>query len=296
MLGAMTALDVLAVGEVMVDVRVPSDALQAGHVLGRVAMRPGGSSATAAAWAAASGATASVVGRIGSDFAGFALREALETRGVEPLLVEDNEAPTGVVLLLGDAIVAERGANARLRAEDLPEPIGSPAVLVSGYLLLHEDTEPTARAALARASGPWIAVDAASARLVERFGPDRFLTATTAATVLLLNEAEARALTGRTGAEAAHALADEYRIVCVKQGGTGAVAIVDGRLEGAGVAEPQPSSAEVTGAGDAFAGALLAELVRGRDAASALAAACAAGAAALRRPDGWPAPRRPSGA
>jgi sugar/nucleoside kinase (ribokinase family) len=289
MLGAMTAPDVLTVGEVMVDVRVPPDALRAGHVVGRVVMRPGGSSATAAAWAAASGAKAAVAGRIGSDFAGSALREALEARAVEPLLVEDEEAPTGVVLLLGDDVVAERGANARLRPEDLPATIGSPAVLVSGYLLLHEDTEPAARAALAQTRGPWIAVDAASAQLVERFGPKRFFAATEAATVLFVNEAEGRALTGRDGVDAAQALADEYRIVCLKQGAAGALAVVDGRLEQAGVAEPQPSSLDVTGAGDAFAGALLAELVRGGDAASALAAACAAGAVALGRRDGWPA-------
>jgi ribokinase len=289
MLGAMAAPDVLTVGDVMVDVRVPPDALRAGHVVGRVLMRPGGSSATAAAWAAAAGATAAVVGRVGADFAGAALRLALEERAVEPLFVVDPEMPTGVVLVLGESVVAERGANARLGPADLPEEFGSPAVLVSGYLLLHEDTESTGQAALARAGGPWVAVDAASARLLERYGRERFLAATEAATVLLLNEDEAVALTGGGGENAARGLAGDYRIVCVKQGAAGVVAVVDGRLERAGVPERRPSSAEVTGAGDTFAGTLLAELVGGSDSARALAAACAAGAAALQAPDGWPA-------
>jgi sugar/nucleoside kinase (ribokinase family) len=288
MLGAMAGPDVLAVGDVMVDVRVPADALHAGHVLGRVQMRPGGSSATAAVWAAAGGASAAVVARIGADFAGGALRLALSERGVEALLAEDREAPTGVVLLLGEEVVAERGANARLAPEDLPAEIGSPALLVSGYLLLHEDTEATGRAALARARGPWLAVDAASARLLARYGRARFLAATEAATVLLLNEDEALALTGKEGEAAALALADAYRIICVKQGPSGAVAVIDGGFVRAGVPDRLPSPGEVTGAGDAFAGTLLARLVTGSDPERALGDACAAGAAALGTRDGWP--------
>jgi sugar/nucleoside kinase (ribokinase family) len=209
--------------------------------------------------------------------------------------VEDDETPTGVVLLLGEEVVAERGANARLAPEDLPGDLGSPALLVSGYLLLHEDTEATGRAALARARGPWLAVDAASARLLARYGRARFLAATEAATVLLLNADEALALTGKEGEAAALALADANRIVCVKQGAGGAVAAVDGGLVRAGVPERRPPQGDVTGAGDAFAGTLLARLVAGADPEQALADACAAGALALDASDGWPAVS-PSGA
>jgi sugar/nucleoside kinase (ribokinase family) len=260
-----------------------------------VRMRPGGSSATAAVWAAATGASAAVVARVGADFAGEALRLALGERGVAALVTEDPEAPTGAVLLLGEEVVAERGANARLAPDDLPAEIGSPALLVSGYLLLPEDTEATGRAALARARGPWLAVDAASARLLARYGRARFLAATEAATVLLLNEDEALALTGNEGDAAALALADAYRIVCVKRGAGGAVAAVDGGLVRAGVDKRRPSPGEVTGAGDAFAGTLLARLVAGADPERAVADACAAGAAALDAPDGWP-PARATGA
>jgi sugar/nucleoside kinase (ribokinase family) len=295
MLGAMAAPDVLTVGDVMVDVRVPADALRTGHVVGRVQMRPGGSSANAAVWAAATGASAAVVARVGADFAGNALRLALGERGVDALLTEDREAPTGAVLLLGEEVVAERGANARLAPDHLPAEIGSPALLVSGYLLLQEDTEAAGHAALARARGPWIAVDAGSARLLARYGRARFFAATEAATVLLVNEGEALALTGSEGEAAALALADAYRIVCVKQGAGGAVAAVDGGLVRAGVGERRPSPGEVTGAGDALAGTLLARLVAGADPERALADACTAAAAALDAPDGWP-PARASGA
>ncbi len=48
----------------------------------RAAVRPGGSAAIAAAWAAQAGADATVVGNIGDDFAGHALRSALEAQGL----------------------------------------------------------------------------------------------------------------------------------------------------------------------------------------------------------------------
>jgi sugar/nucleoside kinase (ribokinase family) len=201
----------------------------------------------------------------------------------------DPEAPTGVVLLLGERVVAERGANARLAARDLPERIASPAVLVSGYALLHEETEPAATGALTRAPGPWIAVDAASARLLERYGAERFFAATRAATVFFANEPETRVLTGRDGVEAAKALAEEYRLVCIKRGADGALASADGRLEEICVGNAVPSSGDgVTGAGDAFAGTLLAALVQGDSLGRSLERACEAGAASLQSPDGWP--------
>lgn len=288
MLGAMEGPDVLTVGDVMVDVRVPADALPAGHVVGRLRVRPGGSAANAAAWAAAAGATSAVVGRIGDDVAGAAIRLALEGRRVDALLAVDPKLPTGIVLVLGESVVAERGANARLTPADVPADLAAPAVLVSGYTLLHEDTCAAGQAALERAAGPWIAIDAASAGLVAHVGRTRFLALTEGATALLLNDDEAAALTGERGESAARALAGSYRLVCVKQGERGAVAVHEGRLERVGVPDARAVAVEVTGAGDAFAGALLAELARGRSAADALGAACKAGTQALGAPDGWP--------
>lgn len=288
MLAAMAAPDVLAVGDVMVDVSVAGDALAGGHVAGKVRIRPGGSAANAAAWAAHAGASVAVVGRVGADFAGGALRQALVERGIEPLLVEDGEAPTGTVLALGTTVVAERGATARLAPGDLPVDIASPAVLVSGYALLHEDTEAAALAAFERAPGPWVAVDAASARLLERYGRDRFLEATAPATLLLLNDDEALALVGSTGSAAARALAERYRLACVKQGSGGAVVAVEGRVERRAAERVAAPGRDATGAGDAFAGVLLAALTRGAGPLEALERACAAGAASVAADAAWP--------
>jgi sugar/nucleoside kinase (ribokinase family) len=286
MLDRMASPDVLAIGDVMVDARVPSEAAAGGHVVGRVRLHPGGSAANAAAWAARAGARAGVVGRVGDDFAGRALHRELEARGIEALLAVDAELPTGCVLMLGERLVAERGANARLCPSDVPSPLEAEAVLVSGYVLLHDDSEAAALTALERARGPWIAVDAASTRLLERYGRERFLDMTGPATVLLLNADEAFALTGEEPEAAARALAGLYRLVCVKRGAAGVVASFDGTLRR--MDAPPIPLVDDSGAGDAFAGALLATLARGPSVEVALEAACGAGAAAAASRSPWP--------
>jgi sugar/nucleoside kinase (ribokinase family) len=279
--------DFIAVGDVMIDVSVEGDALEhGGHVTGKVRIEPGGSAANAAAWAGAGGASAAVVGRVGDDVAGAVLRTALEKRGIAALLAADAEAPTGAVLTLGETIVAERGANARFVPADVPAALEAGAVLVSGYALLHPDTEAAALAALERAQAPWIAVDAASARLLDRYGRERFFAATSAATALLLNEDEAYALTDEEPEGAARALGDLYHLVCVKRGADGAVGVLGGEL----FAVPAPEIAVVdpAGAGDAFGGALLAALVQERTFDEALAKAVRAGSAAAASASAWP--------
>jgi sugar/nucleoside kinase (ribokinase family) len=279
--------DFIAVGDVMIDVSVESDALASGgHVSGKVAITAGGSAANAAAWARAGGASAAVVGRVGDDMAGKGLRTALEERGVEALFAADETSPTGAVLTLGSTIVAERGASARFGPDDVPRELEAGAVLVSGYVLLHEDTEAAALAALDRAQAPWIAVDAASARLLDRYGRERFFAATSPATALLLNEDEAFALTDEEPAGAARALGDLYRLVCVKRGADGAVGILDGEL--VTVPAPEIAVADPAGAGDAFAGALLAALSQDRRFDAALEEAVRAGSAAAASATSWP--------
>src|SRR3990172_7879439 len=136
-------MDVVTVGDVMVDVRVEADALEeGGDVHGRVMIRPGGSASNAAVWAAQAGARTRVHGRIGSDLAGALLREELIARGVEPALVMDPSADTGTMLVVHEpgerSMVADRGAGGHLQPQDLPELIEASAVLVSGYTLLFE--------------------------------------------------------------------------------------------------------------------------------------------------------------
>jgi sugar/nucleoside kinase (ribokinase family) len=276
--------DLVAVGDVMLDLEI--ERLVPGQrVHAPIRMRPGGSAANAALWARSEGASAAVVGRIGNDAQGSLIQGALAERGVIARLAVDPEAPTGTVMIvdLGSSptVVADRGANANFAAADVPDPLVGGAVLVSGYALLHGDSEAAARAALSKAQASWLAVDAASAPLLERYGAEAFLTAAEAATVLLANEEEGRVLTGRDGRGAVEALAGGFRLVCVKLGLRGAVASLDGEIREAGPATVEPG--DRLGAGDAFAAGLLVSLLRGASLAEALAAGCELGARSIHR-------------
>ena len=261
-----------------------------------VSVAPGGSAANAAVWATACGADATVIGRIGDDPAGRMVLEELRTRGVAAELSVDPAAPTGAVVVGGFATgadsdhgpaLADRGANARFSADDVPAAIEADAVLVSGYLLLHRDASAGARAAIERARAAWIAVDAASAALVEARGRERFFELTAGASVLLANDEEARVLAGAEPKEAVRALGRRYRLACVKQGAAGAVGCLDGRTERASA--PAVEGVGALGAGDAFAAALLVALAGGAGLADALAEACRCGALAVASPAAWPA-------
>lgn len=284
-------MDLLCIGDVMLDVRVDAGALvRGGDVHGRVVVQPGGTSANAAVWAAWDGATARVHGGVGVDLGGRLLAEALRDRGVKMQLTPYADATTGTMLVVHEpgerSMAADRGANARFRADELPGMLVSGAVLVSGYLLLHEDTHPVGLAALARSVSPFVAVDAASWPLVESFGVDRFFMVTEKATVLLANEREAETLTGTAGESAAKLLGERFPIACVKLGVEGAVAVVDGAVHRV-PAEPI-DEADPTGAGDAFDGVFLAALARGSDVDDALGRACHAGALAAASLHAWP--------
>ena len=283
--------DLTVVGDVMADVSVASETLaRGGDVHGEVRIQPGGGGANAAVWAAHAGANVVLFGCVGDDLIGRTLFLALQERGVNPSLAIRADARTGVMLVVREggerSMVADRGANARLSAEDLPHRLGARAVLVSGYLLYDPRSESAAVAALARAEAEFVAIDVSSWPLLEAYGIERFHASARGANFLLANGREAEVLTGRPPVEAARALALRYERVFVKLGAEGAVLATNDRVFTASA--HHIDEVDATGAGDAFDGVLLAELVEGADAESALRAACEAGAKAASRPETWP--------
>jgi sugar/nucleoside kinase (ribokinase family) len=244
-----------AVGDVMVDVT----ALGVGHGA-RISITPGGSAVNAAIWATIAGADATVVGRVGDDLGGRALRTELQERGVGADFSVDFEVATGTFLVVDGEIRADRGANARFSPDDLPDPLEADVVLVSGYL-----PGPTVAAALERAKGAWVALAPA---FLDPLPPE--------AKAILVDDVEARRLTGSAPEAAARLLGERFRLACVTCGADGAVAVLDGRLE---TSRPEPvDNASPVGAGDAFAAGLLVALARGAGLRDALEAGCSLGA------------------
>jgi len=256
--------DLIAVGEVLVDISLGE--LEPGRVRhGPVRLRAGGTAVNAARATAADGRRAAVVGRVGDDAAGRLIRTELDGAGIEPLLAVDPERPTGTfaeALVAGErTVVADRGATDALAPADLPS-VDADAVLVSGYLLFHERTHEVARLAL-RAFGAQLAgATGGSSALVDR-------TRLAGVDVLVVNDEEACALSGRAGDAAALDLAGDVQVACVTLGAAGAVAACGTRVERV----PGISRQETLGAGDAFAARLLVALAGGRDLADALAGA-----------------------
>jgi sugar/nucleoside kinase (ribokinase family) len=275
----------------MLDVAVDAGELaRGGDVHGEVVVRAGGSATNAAVWAATEGARVRLHGKVGDDLAGRLVRQAAEDRGVEPELAVDPKARTGAVLVAREAwersMVADRGANARLSPDDLPDRLEGACVLVSGYLLFHPGSEAAAVAALGRARAEHVAVDAASWPLLREYGPGRFLDAAGPATMLLANGREAETLAGPELEQAATRLAERFRLVVVKLGAEGVVVATGDGVERIPVTPVQ--EVDPTGAGDAFDGVLLAALALGAPLRDAVERACRAGALAAGSASSWP--------
>nr|MDT0657009.1 PfkB family carbohydrate kinase [Micromonospora sp. DSM 115978] len=256
-----------------------------------VRLTGGGQAANTAAWLAWQGCPVTLVGAVGDDDAGRDRLAELTGHGVRCAVRRHPDRSTGTVIVLvhdGErTMITERGANLRLGADDLESALGgSPDaghLHLSGYPLLDPGSRPGGRYALAaaRERGLTTSVDAASAEPLRRVGAAAFLDWVRGVDLLLANADEAAVLTGLPDARsAARKLTDDVRRVVVKRGADGAIwAGPDGETTEAPAR--QVPVTDVTGAGDAFAAALLAAWVNGADPAEALDRAGAVGAVAV---------------
>ena len=254
--------------------------------------RGGGAGANVAAHLARLGVRVTLVGCIGDDAAGAGLTAELRAAGVDLALRTVPGAATGTIVSLVEpggqrSMLADRGANLALRPDDVPAPVPGGHLHLSGYTLLDDGPRTAGLAALtaAVAAGCTVSLDPASTGPLNRYGVDRWLADTAAATLLLPNADEARLLTGCSDvADAARTLAGRHRVVAVSLG-------ADGALWASGdVLVHRPAHpAEVvdtTGAGDAFAAGLLSAWLPSPDGdpAQILDAGLAEAAEVVRRP------------
>jgi ribokinase len=228
---------------------------------------PGGKGANQAVACARLGAATHMIGRVGDDVFGNALRDELQAAGVDVTSVATTPGPSGVAVIAVDAaaentIIVVPGANGKVGEEDLRR---LEAVVPTARVLLLQLEVPAeavvAAARIARTAGVTTILDPAPAQPLpqEIYG---------LVDVITPNESEAAALAGfpvrdeHDARRAAQLLLDRgARSVIVKMGGRGAYVHdgTHGRLLPAFKVVP----VDTVAAGDAFNGALAAALSEG---------------------------------
>jgi ribokinase len=265
---------IICVGDVMLDVGValPGPLALGSDTPAVITVGHGGSAANTAAWAASTGARVQFFGRVGADLPGREVETELLAQNVEACLARDPSAPTGTCIVMvgpdGErTMIPSAGANEHIDDTDLANAMFSAADLlhVSGYMLLRQRTRAAALEMMDRAvaAGAALSIDASSAQPLRQIGPEQFLSWLPAGCLLIANLDEAAVLSGMDDPERAAATlcADAPTGVVVKCGSDGAViAGADGCVR---VAARPVTVVDTTGAGDAFAGGLLAGLAAG---------------------------------
>ncbi|MEU6078302.1 ribokinase [Micromonospora sp. NPDC047074] len=242
-------------------------------------MVPGGKGANQAIAAARAGASCAFLGAIGSDSFGVTLRARITAAGVDTDQLRTTYGMSGVALVMvnadgENAILVSPGANASMAGLTEPEL----TVVREADVLLAQLEIPVATvteaAVAARAAGTRVVLNAAPAVPV----PAELLAATD---LLVVNETEAQALTGR-GRDEPSILLDLAPRAVLTLGAEGAWY---GDRDGTAVHVPavKVDVVDSTAAGDAFTAALAVAWGEGRDVVDAVRWAAAAGAACARR-------------
>ncbi|WP_027346373.1 carbohydrate kinase family protein [Hamadaea tsunoensis] len=284
-------MTVVCVGDIITDVVAALRAPLAADsdTPARIRVTGGGQAANTAAWLAAAGADAVLVGAVGDDQAGRDRITELTGLGVRVRAQVCPGVETGaIVILSGDGVrsmVTDRGANELLAEDEIAAGLsGGTRLHLSAYTLLGKTTPGLYALAQARTRGLAVSVDAASAQPLRELGAAEFFSRIRPCDLLFANREEAEVLAG-PGEPHHQALVLAAEIgggAVVKLGAAGAVwALPDGEL--VRQTAPETEAVDTTGAGDAFAAGLLAALDAGADPRAALKAAVDLGARAVTR-------------
>jgi sugar/nucleoside kinase (ribokinase family) len=245
----------------------------------------GSSSAICAAGLARLGAEVDLLGKVGEDYFGDLITEELRELGVGTRhVVRDPAVRTGITISLtyaqDRALVTYPGSIAALRLTDIQTSILKEYDHMHvGSYFLQKGLQPGLQDLfeLAHRSGLTTSLDTGWDP-EERWGGDKLLDLLALVDIFFPNEEEARAITGASDAKLAlRELGQRTRLVVVKQGAGGAMALHDGEI----VRSPgfKVNVADTTGAGDSFdAGFLFARIVQGQLLEDALRFANACGA------------------
>lgn len=291
-----TSLDILAIGNAIVDViAAADDAFLAQEGLTKGGMQlidagraeqlysrmgpgreiSGGSAANTLAGAAALGARCAFIGQVADDQLGAVFTHDMRAHGVRfDTPARPGEPPTGRVLILVTPC-GERTMNTLLGAshflpmESLDEALVRDASILylEGYLWDPEQPRAVMRRAIdvARAAGRTVAMTLSVNFIIELHRADlQGLIDQSLVDILFVNEEELLCLTQESDFETAlRSVAAQVPLLVVTRGPDGAMAISGGKRHEVR-AEPVDQVKDTTGAGDLFAAGYLAGHAQGR--------------------------------
>jgi sugar/nucleoside kinase (ribokinase family) len=240
--------DIIVVPEGQVRVNTDTNAL--------ITQTLGGSAGNMASWASAEGAEVTFIGCVGVNDKERVAKE-FESFGVHTEL-QTSSLPTGSVVVLVEgasrSMLTDRGANKELSLEDLTIDYLSDFsyVFLSGYTLFgRSEAEIKNFIFRVQDAGALLAIDPGSTGYIKDFGIEEFKAAINGVDILLPNEEEFELL----ATEGPH-------ITIVTKGSNGVDLYIEGIKTNSFESE-KVTAIDPTGAGDAFAGSLIANLANG---------------------------------
>ena len=246
---------ILVIGDVIEDlIVIPEETIRPNtDTKAQIQKSMGGQAANVAAWVSHNGGTVSFVGCVGSADL-VKLEQNLKSQGIQSQL-QSSTKPTGSLVVLVDgqsrSMLTDRGANQDLDLKKI-DPTGYGVVYVSGYSLLGRSFEQVSSFANAvKAAGALLAIDPGSYGFINDHGVESFRELISLADIAFPNQEEQDLLE----------LSGKVRLNVVTSGHLGAKAYKsDGEL--IEIASVGAKLIDPTGAGDAFCGGFLSQLVQ----------------------------------
>lgn len=246
---------ILVIGDVIEDlIVIPEESIRPNtDTKAQIQKSMGGQAANVAAWASYNGAAVNFVGCVGRADV-VKLEQELLAHGIKSQL-QTSSKPTGSLVVLVDgqsrSMLTDRGANQDLDL-GMIDPLGFGVVYVSGYSLLGRSLEEVSKFAnKVKAAGALLAIDPGSYGFINDHGVESFRELISLADIAFPNQEEHDLLE----------LSGTVRLNVVTSGHLGAKAYTsEGRL--IEVSSIGSKLVDPTGAGDAFCGGFLAQLVQ----------------------------------
>ena len=264
----------LCIGDAALDVivKMQTELHVGSDTSSQISMHGGGAAANTATWLANLGHSVYFSCRLGNDAAGRAIAAEFDQWGIEYRKEFLTNEKTGVVVVLVNnagerTMFPDSGANSRIDEKNLPPLAGFDAAFLSGYSLFNPlSTSGVLRMiSMIKAANIPLIFDPASVGTMTSFGRERVLEMLSVMDIAIMNDVEARYISGKSELnDALESLTSLVPLVVIKTGSSGAIA----QLRGDTLLESKTeaiAAIDTTGAGDAFAAGFIPRWLESHD-------------------------------